>query len=158
MWLRGRRWRPRLALAGIAAAVALATTFGLTARSVQRQLDRELLRNHQIAAILTARDKVMLDARVSTGGTATLVMSPHERALVFAATGLRALPPTRCYELWLVGPGEDRPAGMLPPPRQDRTGPVIATGLAARDRLGLTVEPAGGSRHPTSPMILLVVL
>jgi hypothetical protein len=73
-------------------------------------------------------------------------------------TGLRTLPSSQCYELWLLGPGQDKSAGMLPAPRQGKTGPVIATGLAPGDRLALTVEPADGSRHPTSPMILMLAL
>jgi len=95
---------------------------------------------------------------VSTGGTATIVMSGREHALVFAARGLRALPPSRRYELWLMGPGGDKPAGMLPGPRNGMTGPVLASGLRPGDRLGLTIEPAGGSAHPTAPVIALVAL
>jgi hypothetical protein len=38
------------------------------------------------------------------------------------------------------------------------TGPVLAVGLQPGDRLGLTVEPAGGSAHPTAPVIALVAL
>jgi anti-sigma-K factor RskA len=47
---------------------------------------------------------------------------------------------------------------MLPDPRQGMTSPVTATGLAARDQIGLTVEPAGGSPHPTSTPILMLSL
>ena len=100
----------------------------------------------------------MLHARVTTGGTATIVMSRRHRELVFAAAGLRPLPSSQCYELWLMGPGGDRPAGMLPGPRQGMTGPVITSGLTAGDRLGLTVEPAGGTPHPTTTVMLDVVL
>ena len=38
------------------------------------------------------------------------------------------------------------------------TGPVLASGLTAGDRLGLTVEPFGGSEHPTLPVILQLAL
>ena len=153
-----RPWVPRLALAAAAASMVLAGILGVTARTAQHQLEEDLLRSHEVAAVLTARDATMLDARVTTGGTATVVMSRHERALVFAAAGLRTLPSSNCYELWLLGPGGDKPAGMLPSPRQGRTGPVIASGLASGDRLALTVEPAGGSPHPTSAMILVLAL
>ncbi len=100
----------------------------------------------------------MLSARVTTGGTATIVMSLRHRELVFAAPGLRVLPSSECYELWLMGPGGDRPVGMLPEPRQGMTGQVIASGLAAGDHLGLTIEPAGGAPHPSTTMILAVAL
>jgi len=57
-----------------------------------------------------------------------------------------------------MGPGGDKPAAMLPEPQHDMTGPVLASGLKAGDHLGLTIEPAGGSPHPTSAVILLLTL
>jgi anti-sigma-K factor RskA len=47
---------------------------------------------------------------------------------------------------------------MLPGPRHGTTGPVLASGLRPGDRLGLTIEPAGGSAHPTAPVIALIAL
>jgi anti-sigma-K factor RskA len=153
-----RRARPRaLALAAAAAAI-LAGVLGLMAQSARHQLSQDQLRGHTIAAILTAPDASRISAHVTGGGTATVVMSRRERALVFAAAGMHALPASRCYELWLMGPGRDRPAGMLPDSWHGMTGPVEASGLTASDRLGLSVEPAGGSPHPTSAMIMEVAL
>jgi hypothetical protein len=111
-------------------------------------------RSTEVAAVLTAPDATVLTSRVRTGGSATVVMSHRERMLVFAAAGLRALPASRCYELWLVGPGGDSPAGLLPMPSHGMTGPVVAAGLGPAERLGLTVEPAAGSKQPTSAMIM----
>ena len=148
----------RLALAATAAAVALAAVLGVTARTAQHQLAAGQAGSRQVAAVLTAPDATMIDARVSTGGTVTVVMSRLDRALVFAAAGLRPLPPSRCYQLWLLRPGTEQPAAMLPDPQHDRTGPLTVTGLAPASRLGLTIEPAGGSRHPTTAMILVLAL
>jgi anti-sigma-K factor RskA len=114
--------------------------------------------SHDVATVLTAPDLTVLSGRVRTGGTATVMMSPRDRMLVFAAAGLRVLPGSQCYELWLMQPGADRPAGLLPMPKHGMSGPVVASGLAAGERLGLTVEPAHGSRRPTSPMILVLAL
>jgi anti-sigma-K factor RskA len=85
-------------------------------------------------------------------------MSHRDRALVFTTAGLPPLRGGRCYELWLMGPRGDRSAGMLPAPHGGMTSPVTATGLAAGDWVGLTVEPAGGSTHPTSRPILMLNL
>jgi anti-sigma-K factor RskA len=153
-----RAWMPRLAVALAVAAAFLAGFLGLAARGAQHQLQQDQSRSQGIAAVLTARDAHMFSARVRTGGTATVVMSGREHALVFAAAGLRALPASRSYELWLMGPGGDKPAAMLPAPRQGMTGPVLASGLSAGDRLGLTVEPASGSPRPTSPALLQLAL
>src|SRR5207248_7598612 len=107
----------------------------------------------QVAEVLTAPDATMLGAPLRSGGHVTVVMSHHERMLVFAAVGLRGLPVSRCYELWLIGRAGDRPAGPLPMPRHGMAGPQVAAGLKPGDRLGLSVEPDGDSPRPTTSMI-----
>jgi len=47
---------------------------------------------------------------------------------------------------------------MLPAAHQGMTAPVVVNGLAAGDKVGLTVEAAGGAKHPTSRPILLLAL
>jgi anti-sigma-K factor RskA len=159
---RALGWRVRLpAAAGALAAVAVlgvAVAFGVANGSMQRQLDQAHSSSQQIAAVLTAKDAVMSTRPVSGGGTATIVMSHSRDALVFTAAGLRALPSSRGYELWLVGPAGDRPVCMLPAGSHGTTGPVIASGLRRGDHLVLTAEPAGGSSRPDMPMMLDVAL
>jgi anti-sigma-K factor RskA len=146
----------RLALAlGGAAAVAAVTVWVTASPGPSAEPPSS---SQEIATVLTAPDAVKLTARVRTGGTATIVMSHHDGMLVFAAEGLRLLPAAQHYELWLIGPGQDQPAGRLPMPSHGMTGPVIASGLRSGDRLGLTVEPAAGTGHPTTPMILELTL
>jgi hypothetical protein len=159
--VRGRTWpvpRPRLALAlaGVFLA-ALAATGAIAVNAGQRLASAEL-RDHQIAEVLTAPDAVMLTARVKAGGTATIVMSHRDRSLVFTTAGLPPLPAGRCYQLWLMGPTGDTSAGMLPALHGGMTSPVVASGLAAGDWAGLTVEPEGGSPQPTSTPILMLSL
>jgi len=155
---RCRAWTTKLAFTLAAAGMALAGILGLAVRSAQDQLQQDQRHSHAIAAVLATRDATMLRARVSTGGTATIVMSGSEHTLVFAAEGLPALPSNRCYELWLMAPGRDQPAGMLPAPRHGMIGPVLASGLKTGERLGLTIEPVGGSPHPTTATILRLAL
>jgi anti-sigma-K factor RskA len=161
-WLRSLTWPGRLVLAtaGVAAAAALAiaVVFGVANGSMQQQLDQAQASSQQIAVVLTAHDAVMTTGPVTGGGTATIVMSHARHALVFTAQGLRALPASRGYELWLIGPAGTRPVAMLPAGRHGMTGPVIASGLRQGDHLALTDEPASGSAHPTTPMMLYVAL
>jgi anti-sigma-K factor RskA len=161
-WLARQGWPVRLAAtAGAVAAVAVlgvAVVLGVANGSMHRQLSQAQSNSQQIAAVLTARDAVLRTKPVLGGGTATIVMSHSRHALVFTAAGLRALPSSRGYELWLVGPAGDRPVCMLPAGRGGMTGPVIASGLRQGDRLVLTSEPAGGSRRPDMPMMLDVLL
>jgi anti-sigma-K factor RskA len=161
-WFRSLAWPGRLALGTAAAAgvavLAVAVVFGLTNGSMQQQLDRAQASSQQIAVVLTARDAVMTTGAVTGGGTATIVMSHSEHALVFTAQGLHALPASRGYELWLIGPAGTRSVGMLPAGSHGMTGPVIASGLRQGDHLALTDEPAGGAARPTAPMMLYVAL
>jgi anti-sigma-K factor RskA len=154
-----RHWRSRLAvgLAGALAAVAVAA--GLVTYGMQHRLDQAQLHDHAVAAVLSAPDATMMSTPVRTGGTATVVMSHSERALVFTAADLRLLPAAQCYELWLIGPAGSRPAGMVSrSARGGMAGPMVVSGLRAGDSVSLTVEPAGGSPRPTSPPVVLVSL
>jgi len=161
-WLRSLAWPGRLTLAAGAAAAAavlvVAVGFGVANSSMQQQIDQAQASSQQIAVVLTAQDAHMTAGTVAGGGTVTIVMSHARHALVFTAQGLRALPASRGYELWLIGPEGTRSAGMLPAGGHGMTGPVIASGLRQGDHLALTDEPAGGSAHPTTSMMLDVAL
>jgi len=149
------RW-PRLVAAGAAAVVlAAATVAGVTALRDEHRISQDQASGHEFAAVLSAPDVVMLTAKVTGGGKATVLMSHHMRALVFAVAGLPPLPATKGYELWLIGPSGSRPQGMLP---AGVARPVMVAGLANGDQVGVTVEPRGGSAQPTAPPVLLMPL
>lgn len=155
----GSRHSGRLAATAAAAAlVVLAVALGLAASGSGQRLSQMDPRSAAIAAVLTARDATMMTAGVSGGGIATIVMSHRERALVFTAADLPVLPASRGYELWLAGPGGQRPAGILPAGSHGMTGPVVATGLRTGDHLMLAVEPAAGALHLATPAILDIPL
>ena len=160
-------WRPRrprrrltvtVAVAAVAATAAAgaAVVFGVSNGSMRDQISRDQAGRQQIAAVLTARDATMRTGAVRGGGTVTIVMSHAMDALVFTAVGLHALPASRGYELWLIGPAGDRAVTMLP--STTMTGPVVASGLRPGDHLALTAEPAGGTARPTTPMMLDIVM
>jgi anti-sigma factor RsiW len=161
-WLAGREIvRPWLAGAAAALAVVLvvsAVVLGLHAGAMQQRLAAQERRDSAMTAVLGAHDAVVMTAAVSTGGTATVVMSHHARALVFTASGLARLPGVMAYELWLAGPAGAAPAGMLPPGHRGMSGPMVVGGLARGQQLELTVEPATGSRQPTSAPIVRLAL
>lgn len=153
-----RAWLPRAAFAAVAASLVGAIVLGVVALGAQHRLNRAEQRNRDVAAVITARDARMMTVPVPTGGRATVVVSRAKHMIVFSASGLHALPATMRYELWLMGPGGVRSAGMLPRPSHGMTSPVVASGVAAGDRVGLTVEPDSGSPHPTSSPVLMLPL
>ena len=158
-----RGWRPRLgvALAGAVACVlaVVATVAGISAYGMHSRLDQDQGHDHAVAMVLGAPDAKMMSAPVTTGGTATVVMSHRERALVFTAADLRVLPSSESYELWLMGPAGNKPAGMISVSGSGKmASPMVVAGLSSGDRVGMTVEPAGGSPHPTTPLVVVIVL
>ena len=151
---RGGRW-------GIAAAcgvLAAALVFGGLAFHMKQQLNRDQASSRAIAAVMNAPDATMMTMPAITRGTVTIVMSPQARALVFTTARLPALPSSQRYELWLMDRSGAHPAGMVPLPRAGLTAPVIVSGLRSGEAFAVTAEPASGSRHPTSRMILNVPL
>ena len=152
-----RAWLPRLALSAAAAGLVAAAALGGVTVWTQHQLTTAQAENQAIAAVLAAPDAQIASARTSAGGIATLVASHSAGSNVFTSAGLQALPPSKVYELWFLGKTA-RPAGLLPPARAGRTAPVLAAGLAVGDKVGVTVEPAGGSSSPTTTPIVVLTL
>jgi anti-sigma-K factor RskA len=151
---RRRRRVPRLAVGVAAAGLAVVIALGITAAVTRRQLDDARAQQQAVAAVLTSPDATILTDRTSIGGTATVVVSRSERKVIFTAAGLPSLSHAKVYQLWLLGPPGTRSAGLLPLPSGGRTVPVLASGLAAGDSVGVTVEPAGGSPQPTTKPIV----
>jgi RNA polymerase sigma factor (sigma-70 family) len=92
--------------------------------------------------------------RTSVGGTVTVVVSAGQQAAVVSATGMRSLPSAQTYQLWVIGPDGARSAGLLS--GAGRAGPVLASGVELGDRIGITVEPAGGTSSPTTTPVIAV--
>jgi hypothetical protein len=151
-------WVPRMAFAVGAAGVAAAAVLAAVQVSTQDQLNAVQAHSQDIAAVLAAPDARIVSAPTSVGGTAIVVVSSTEAKMVVTSSGLPALPSSKVYELWLIGPSGTRPAGLLPAPSSGKTAPVLASGIRAGDKVGMTVEPAGGTSSPTTTPILLVPL
>lgn len=149
---------PWLAAGLAVACLAIAVAFGVIGSSAQHRLDVVQANGRAIAAVLAAPDARIVSQPTSRGGTATVVVSQAEDAVVVTTSGLPALPASRVYQLWFIGPPGVRSAGLLPPASAGRTALVLASGLRAGDQIGMTVEPAGGTSRPTTKPILLMSL
>jgi anti-sigma-K factor RskA len=153
------RGRTRAIAAVVACTVvAAAVAIGITLATTRHQVRENPSHDKDVAAVLNAPDAVVMKAPISTGGTATVVMSHQMKMLVFTAAGLKPLPAAKGYQLWLLHGGRRISAGMLPAAHAGATMPMTAHGAAAGDRLGLSVEPAHGSSAPSSPMLVELLL
>jgi len=151
-------WFPRLALGVAAVGVAAAVVLAVVTVSTQDRLNTVQAQNQAIAAVLAAPDAQIATGTSSTGGTATVVLSYAQQKMIFTSSGLPRLPNAKVYELWLLSTGSAVPAGLLPQPSDGKTAPVLASGLTSADKVGVTVEPAGGTGSPTTTPILVMTL
>jgi len=144
-------WSRRLAVAAAAASVAVAAVLGVAQLSTQHLLDTARASGAAIARVVTASDAQVETARTSAGGSVTVVTSAALRESVVSATGMAALPAGRVYQAWVMTPaGGARSVGLL----QDTQ--LLASAVHAGDRIGITVEPSGGTTRPTTTPIAVL--
>jgi anti-sigma-K factor RskA len=153
-----RTWVPWLSGAVAMAGIVLAVVFGFAQARTEQQLNQERAQNQAIAAVLAAPDARLISQRTGAGGVATVVLDAARHELIVTTSGLPSLPAGKVYQLWLIGPKKVTPAGLLPPASSGRTPPVLASGLAAGDKLAMTVEPVPGTAQPTTTPIIAVQL
>ena len=140
----------RLAMLAVAASVAAAVALGITQLTAQHQLDQA--RATAIARVVTASDAHVETARTSAGGSVTVVTSAALREAVVSASGMAPLPSSRVYQVWVMSPSGARSAGLM------RGSSLLASAVRPDDRIGITVEPAGGTARPTTtPVAVLPV-
>jgi anti-sigma-K factor RskA len=140
----------RLAVLAAAASVAAAVALGITQLSAQHQLNQA--RATAIARVVTAPDAHVETARTSAGGSVTVVASVALHEAVVSASGMASLPSSRVYQVWVLSPTGARSAGLM------HGSSLLASAVRPGDRIGITVEPAGGTARPTTtPVAVLPV-
>jgi anti-sigma-K factor RskA len=140
----------RVAVLAAAASVAVAAALGITQLTAQHQLDQA--RATAIARVVTASDAHVTTARTSAGGSVTVVTSAALREAVVSASGMASLPSSRVYQVWVMSPSGARSAGLM------HGSSLLASAVRPGDRIGITVEPAGGTARPTTtPVAVLPV-
>lgn len=158
---RGVRRGGGLARWALAASVAAAAAFGGTAvwqyeRAQDARHEAAQAQRHaeDLAAVLTAPDAKSRSAKVA-GGAGTLVVSADRDRAVFVGSRMAAPPRGKVYQLWFADGGKMRSAGLMDPDRTSQT--VLMQGAVdGASGVGITVEPTGGSRQPTSTPVALL--
>lgn len=154
------RWRPGVRWGGsvLAAAVVVALVLHPTAPRpgpVAAPDERTA-----VSVVLEAPDATSVSSTPAPGvAGSTLVLVSRSRAQVAVlAAGLPALDGAHVYQVWLIGPGGARSAGLLRPGVAGRMRPLLAPLPPDTNRVGITVEPAGGSPGPTTPATTMIPL
>jgi hypothetical protein len=136
--LRRRRFAlPAVASFGVVAAAA-AIVLAIWATSLSSSLDQKR------AALRIVADPAARHMEVGAGNQ--LVVAPNGAAALVSK--LSHAPHGKTYELWVISGGKARPAGLF---IQGRSGaPVLlARRVSKGAQVGLSLERAGGAKHPT---------
>ena len=150
------RWytRPIVILVAAAAAVTLfvgGNVLGLSAADESQQ------QAAAVSAIVSAKDSQQAKAAVAGGGTATFVWSVGLRQSAVVIDKLPKLAGDKTYELWYIDKGSHATsAGTFSAASSGTTVSVLAGAMSAGDTFGITVEPSGGSKKPTTAPIVAV--
>ncbi len=155
---------PRAIAAAVAACAAAAIAFGVVS-----QVTAPPRPPAAISSVLGARDAQTETMRTAAGGTVTVTVSWAKREAVVTTAGLSPLPSAQVYQLWVMSPAgtsgtPGTPGASRSSPIQARSagllhsGPVLAVALRPGDRIGITVEPAGGTAQPTTNPVVTMPL
>jgi hypothetical protein len=150
-----RRW-----LAPVAAAAAVVALLGAGSVVWHPWTDETSQPAPRLSAedrVRSAPDAVTVTSKVD-GGKATIVASKSLNQFVVSTENLPPLPAGKVYEMWL----QDADEGMVPVDGGLMTAAdasvVLDGDVANATGAGITVEPAGGSKVPTTQPVALFSL
>ena len=159
---RRLRSLPRFALA---ACLAAAAAFGgiavwqyESAQDAREQADASRRQQADLARVLAAPDaRTTGRTELPGGATGSVVVSRERDRAAFLATGMGAPPSGKVYQLWFADGEKMRSAGLMN--TSGESDAVLMEGdVGGASAMGITVEPAGGSRQPTTEPLALMKL
>ena len=134
----------------------------LQLRSLQQQQAQlsHQLQSEQTALALLSYPGVKVIPIETNGITGTLLLDGDRNALALFAWNLPQLPDNQTYQVWLIDSRAERVSlGVF---RPDPSLPFTSFSIISSENLsnfvglGVTVEPSGGSSHPTGTRLLTV--
>jgi hypothetical protein len=90
----------------------------------------------------------------ASGSRARVVWNADRRMAVLLADGLPPAPPGKVYEAWVIASGAPVPAGVFRPDAQGRAVHALPALESEPRTFAVTLEPEGGTKAPTGPMVL----
>ncbi|MDP9222106.1 MAG: anti-sigma factor [Actinomycetota bacterium] len=156
--------RPNRLLVAVAASVAaLAIIGGGIAGGIAYRANQNTHRVEAsqalIASVLSAADARTVAASGPDGSHGTAVVSDLKHAAVFAASSWPKPPDSKVFQLWVIDSSGAHSAGLLHRQSDGTLAPVYTKDVAATGaNFGVTLEPSGGSKQPTTKPVLLMPL
>lgn len=114
--------------------------------------------NDPVKQVLQAGDVRQATVSVNGGGTATVSISSSRNAVVVRMIGVPAPPPGKVYQMWLIPKDGSDPVSQGLMDAEALSHPAVVSGISSAAAIGITLEPAGGSKKPTLPTVAAVPL
>lgn len=147
------RRRRRLTFLAAAAAVLVVIGIGVGVTQPWRD-DTSEQQPSATERVLRAPDAESVTVELADGAEATVTRSVKEGQAVIETRAMPPAPADRVYQLWLqTAPKTFVSAGLMPP-GSDQTR-LLEGDAAQAIGVGISVEPAGGSKEPTTKPIAL---
>ncbi|MGW2785356.1 anti-sigma factor [Streptomyces populi] len=158
-------FRRRALRTALAACLALAAALGgvavwqhTRAEDARAEVSAQKAQASALSDLLTARDATISTQRLDDGADIGVVSSRSQGRAAFIASDLPRLGNDQVYELWYAAEsGALRPAGLLPGSGGGQAR-LLHGSLDDVSAVGITAEPAGGSRQPTSKPLGIVTM
>lgn len=162
--------RPRLngslSRLGVAIAIVLLLVLNVVSLSQVRALQdqqaqlMDQIQNGQMALVMLSYPHTQSFPIQAENVTGSLLLDREYNNAVLILRGLPDIPEDQTYQVWLIAPdGERTSAGLVRPQTNIPfiSQPVSATqDLANFVGMGMTIEPAGGSDHPTGAQVFRI--
>ncbi len=155
-----RRARATAVWQGLAAACALiaivVSAWGFSQHQTAQRATRA--QSSAVQSLLAAPD-VRATTTALRQGQGTLLSSRSEHRLVLIGHGLPVLPADQTYQLWMMSEtGAPVSGGVFRPDEHGNVELPASGDLDSVDRMGVSVEPAGGSAQPNLATVQVVKL
>jgi anti-sigma-K factor RskA len=155
-----RRARTTALWQGLAAACALiAVAVSVWGYSQHREAQQATRAQASVVQSLLAAPDVRATTTAMKQGQGTLLSSRSEHRLVLIGRGMPVLPADQTYQLWMMSEtGAPVSGGVFRPDEHGNVEVPASGNLDAVDRMGVSVEPAGGSAQPTLATVQVLKL
>jgi anti-sigma-K factor RskA len=124
-------------------------------QALQRQQTQlmDQIQNGQMALAMLSYPNTQSFPIKEANVTGSLLLDKEYNNAVLILRGLPSITDDQTYQIWLIAPNEERTSAGLLRPQTDLpfiSEPIYSTqDLANFVGIGMTIEPAGGSDHPT---------
>lgn len=154
--VRRKRWSTRILGMAATALLVVSVALGVVTAQSRQELDAGRQQVAAMSALLAADDARLVNGSTPDGLVGTVVVSRKRGEVMLLADKMPAAPEGKTYQVWLIG-GEKRSIGLLTPDN-GRAALVAASAIQDAVAIGVTVEPAGGSKQPTTEPVMAMTL